>query len=432
MPGVKSSAVPMLAGAWLFLGACLHPSPAQALQITGLAQHGSIQWTGAFGSGICTIEAASSPDQSWVPIQNVFTTSSTGSVGISFSRPFEFYRLKALDLSPTASGFSNVCASYGLLRTVAGEGEYTSDGFNGWDPSFEGGPAMLAELSRPHIAMADDSGSIYIADKDGQAIRKVTTNGIIVTVAGTNVAGDDGDSPGPGTERRLSSPNGLWVRGDGTLYILDLGNSKVRRLNTNGVLTTLFQVKDGIDTGRGLWVKDDESLVYFASGTSLKKWTPSGGVKTVANGFAELGNLVVDPSGNLVVTDRGANRVYQVSKSGTKTAIAGNGTISGGGDGAAALDTGLAGVRGVWFFPTGGYLLATHEGSQVWYVDTAGIIHLFVDGAPGAHDGDGEYFHLPGPKLSEVRAVTIDRQGRIIITENDGGFIRTIDFLPVR
>jgi sugar lactone lactonase YvrE len=219
------------------------------------------------------------------------------------------------------------------------------------------------------------------------------------------------------------------VRDDGTLYILDLDNSKIRKLDTNGILTTLFKVNDGIDTGRGLWVKEDESLVYFASGKSVRKWTPSGGVKTIANGFAELGNLIVDPSGNLVVTDRGGNRVYRVSKSGNKTPIAGNGNPTGGGHGAPALQTGLLGVRGVWFLPTGGYLLATHEGSQLWYVDTAGIIHLFVDGTPGIHDGDGQYFRTPGPKLSEIRAVTMDKQGRIIITENDGGFIRTIDFL---
>jgi hypothetical protein len=252
-----------------------------------------------------------------------------------------------------------------------------------------------------------------------------------VTVAGTNVEGDDGDTPAPGTERRLSSPNGLWVRGDGTVYILDQGNSKIRKLDANGILTTLFKVGSGIDVGRGLWVKDDESLVYYASGTSVRRWTPDNGSKTIASGFNDLGNLIVDPFGSLVVTDRGDNRVFRLSKSGNKTVIAGNGKTSGGGDGQAALDTGLAGVRGVWFLPTGGYLLATHEGSQIWYVDSQGVIHLFVDGSPWAHDGDGQYFRTSGPKISEVRAVTMDRFGRIIITENDAGFIRVIEFLPV-
>ena len=403
----------------------------QELRIVALGSDGTLQWDGAFNSGVCAIEGADAPSGPWAPLKNIFTTNSAGSSQLDRPASLGFYRLAASDISASQTGFSNLCASYGILRTVAGNGEASSDGYNGWDPQSEGGPATAAELSRPHIAMADDAGNIYIADKDGHAIRKVTPHGLIFTVAGTSVAGDDGNTPGPGTQRRLSSPNGLWVRGDGTLYILDLDNAKIRRLDTNGILTTLFHVSDGITTGRGLWVKEDESLVYFASGTALKKWTPSGGVKTLASGFVDLGNLVIDLSGNLVATDRGGNRVYRISKGGNKTAIAGNGNATGGGDGAPALQTGLPGVRGVWFLPTGGYLLATHEGSQVWYVDTAGIIHLFVDGSPGAHSGDGDYFRTPGFKLSEVRAVTMDKQGRIIITENDGGFIRTIDFLSM-
>ena len=129
------------------------------------------------------------------------------------------------------------------------------------------------------------------------------------------------------------------------------------------------------------------------------------------------------------MTDRGDNRVYRISNGGNKSVIAGNGDTTGGGEGALAKETGLHGVRGVWFLPNGGYFLATHEGSQIWYVDTSGIIHLFLDGQPRAHSGDGEYFKMPGFKVSEVRAITMDRDGNIIITENDTGFIRKIDFL---
>jgi sugar lactone lactonase YvrE len=417
---------------FIFLAFCAASASlsAQPLRILNLRPDGSVTWTGAIPGGVCTVETAAGAKSPWLPLLNVFTTNVSGLALIRPSAGHAFYRLLARDLSATSQGFSNLCASYGIIRTVAGKGEFSVDGYNGWDPQFEGGPATDAELSRPHMAMADNAGNIYIADKDGHAIRKVTPAGLLVTVAGTNEPGDDGNSPGPGTQRHLSSPNGLWVRGDGTVYILDLGNSKIRRLDSAGVLTTLFHSSDDIQTGRGLWVAEDESLVYFASGNSLKKWTPGGGVKTVANAFAELGNLVVDPAGNLIVTDRGAHRVYRVSKSGNKTPIAGNGNLDGGGDGARALETALPGVRGVWFLPNGGYLLATHEGSQIWYVDTAGTIHLFVDGAPGAHAGDEQYFRTPGPKVSEVRAVTVDKQGRIIITENDAGFIRVIDFLP--
>lgn len=375
------------------------------------------------------MEVASSAAGPWQPVKNVFATNPFGFLTVVPSGSSAFYRLLSLDISGTPAGYTNLRASYSTLRTIGGKGEIGEDGFNAWEARFEGGPATEAELSRPHMALADDAGNVYIADKDSHAIRKVTPAGRIFTVAGMNEPGDDGNAPGLATRRHLASPNGLWVRGDGTLYILDTDNDKVRKVDTNGVMSTLFDVKGGIQAGRGLWVSDDETLAYVAAGTSVKRWTPGGGVKTFEDGFKELGNLTVDFTGRVVVTDRADNRVYRISNDGKKTVIAGNGETTGGGDGALAKETALHGVRGIWLLPNSGYFLATHEGCQIWYVDTRGIIHLFLDGARNAHAGDDEDFKTPGLKVSEVRAVTMDRQGNILITENDAGFIRKIDFL---
>ena len=219
------------------------------------------------------------------------------------------------------------------------------------------------------------------------------------------------------------------MRGDGTVYILDTDNSKVRRLDTNGILTTMFTVSGGIVSGRGLWVKDDESVVYFCSGTALRKRVP-GNVTTLNSSFTDLGNIVVDRNGNVIATDRGDHAVYRVTPAGSRTRIAGNRNTTGGGDGFPALQTGLAEVRGVWLLPNAGYLLATHAGSRIWYVDPAGILHLFLDGlVGGSHSGDGEWFHSPGLKVSEVRSVTMDRRGNILTVENDVGYVRKIQFL---
>jgi len=346
--------------------------------------------------------------------------------------------------------FDAFLAQYGVITTVAGRGLVGDKGVNGWDPSFEGGPAVDAELSRPHIALAapnSDGGDLYIADKDGHAVRRVTADGRIWTAAGTGVPGDDGDAPGPATERRLSSPNGLWVASDGTVYILDLGNDKVRRLSVDGQLSTLFVV-GGVGAGRGLWVADDEALAYVAAGTQLKRWTPAGGVEVLADGFVSLGNLAVVPqgapggtaspdawAGQLLVADRGGSRVYRVDPaSGAKTVLAGTGTpddLPGGGDGGLALLTGLDEVRGVWPHPRGGYLLACHKGDDVWFVDPDGVIHVFVEGKGGdTHAGDGLPVTAPGPKISEPRAVTMDAAGNVLITENDLGFVRRVERLP--
>jgi hypothetical protein len=130
----------------------------------------------------------------------------------------------------------------------------------------------------------------------------------------------------------------------------------VRRVDTNGIMTTLFMsTSDGspLNGGRGLWVKDDETRAYFCAETRVRTWTPATGVKTLASNFSELGDLVVAPNGDVIVCDLGSNLVFRVTASGSAMVIAGNGNRTGGGDGFPALNTGLNGVRGVWPAPCG-------------------------------------------------------------------------------
>ncbi len=326
--------------------------------------------------------------------------------------------------------FNKLKSMYGNIKTIAGTGKYREKAYNGWRAKFEGASAVNVELSRPHNALADSEDNIYIADKDAHAIRKITPNGKIYTVAGTSKAGDDGDDPGPGNKRRLKFPNGIWVKADGTVFILDLGNSKIRKLDPSGTMTTLFKDKDSILFGRGLWVSENEELVYYSSGTKLKKWTESNGVETLASGFAGLANLAVDEDGSILLTDRVGNRVYRITPDGQKTVVAGTGGTKGGGDGQPATKTAIYEVRGVWIHPEGGYFLATHAGSQVWYVDPDGYIHLFLNGAKThVHSGDGKPYNSPGFKISEPRSISMDFEGNIILAENDYGYIRVIEKL---
>jgi sugar lactone lactonase YvrE len=402
-------------------------------------RQGNISWTNAFPSGVCTVEATTlltNPRTSpWRVQQNYFTTNAAGRGVLGLSASNHFFRLLAADVSANnPSGYTNLLESFGLLRTIAGNGYGGVDGSNYWHPSFEGGYATNAALSRPHFAMADTAGNVFIVDKGSHSVLKVTPDSRVHTVAGTHFAGNGPDYSTNATRVQLNAPNGIWVRGDGTVYVLDTGNSKIRRLDTNGMMATLFSVTNGvISQGRGIWVKEDESLAYFASGKEIKKWTPAGGVATLNNNFNELGNFVMDPNGDIIATDRGANKVYFLDatggNAGSRNILFGNGSTNAVADGTLAITNSLYGVRGVWLVPTGGYLLATHEGSQVLYVDPAGVVHVFVNGAGGnVHSGDGQWFHSPGNKVSEVRAVSIDSKGNILITENDFGYVRRIDF----
>lgn len=415
---------------FLFLCGIVSLAVAVGQPAVSLSGGGAMTVSGVFTNGVCTFERADSVLGPWYRLKNVFTTAETVQTSLPLAGGAGFYRAAAWDLSGGQAGFANLTRVYGRLTTIAGAG---SVGVNNWQPQFEGGPATEALLSGPHIAMADRAGEVFIADKDAHGIRKIRLDGTIVTVAGINVAGDGPDESTAGTQAALNGPNGLWVRGDGTVFILDTGNGKVRRLGTDGMMRTLFTVPGGIWGGRGLWVSDDEQVAYLSSLVVVKKWTAQQGVTDFSTGFTQLGNIAMDPWGNLVVTDRSMHRVYRLDAQGVPTVIAGNGATSGGGDGQLALATGLEEVRGVWFLPTGAYFLATHRGSQVWYVDAAGYIHLFLNGWRNeTHSGDGTWFYNPAEfRVSECRAVTVDYEGNVLITENDMGYVRKVEFLPM-
>lgn len=405
---------------------------ATSLRVTALSRDGVLAWTNAPTPGICTVQAAITPAGPWIAGQNAFATNSAGALPVPLFAGSGSFRMQAVPVPATQQGFTNLVYAYGILETIAGSGFGRLDDVSYWSPSFEGWPATWAALSRPHIAMADRAGNVYIADKNSHSVLEVTPDGTIHTYAGTHTGGFNGEGPAPATTLQLNYPNGLWVRSDGTVYVLDTDNGRVRRADTNGIMTTLFMAtSDGsaINVGRGLWVRTDEALAYFCAGTKLRSWTPSGGVKTLASGFTELGDLYVEPGGDVIVCDRGANYAYRVHSNGSQTILAGNGTTNGGGDGFSALATGLYGVRSPWPVPTGGYLLLTHDGCQLWYLDTAGIIHLLLNGSELAHSGDGAFFYNPSiPKISEGRSVTMDYDGNLLVCESDYGYVRRIQF----
>jgi hypothetical protein len=417
----------------------ISPMLAQAagnnFQINGVNLNGQLSWTNAYTSGVCTVEAAAQLNganghTAWIPQQNYFTTNSSGAGVGALSPGNNFFRLRAVEISTnTPRAFTNLVQSYGLLHTIAGSGADAGvDGTDYWQPSFEGGYATNATLSRPHFAMADEAGNVFIVDKDSDSVLKLTSDGRIHTVAGTHAIGNGPNSSTIATNVAMDMPNGLWVRGDGTVYILDTGNSKVRRLATNGLMTTLLTDSSGIGDGRGLWVNGNESLIFYSSSSKLRKWTPTGGVSSLNTQFNDLGNIIVSGA-NIVATDRGDNTVWLVAtNNGARTLLFGNGGTNLVVDGTLAATNCLYGVRGVWQPPIGGYFLATDFGAQLLYVDITGVIHILVNGYDDDHSGDGQWFYTPGYKFGQLRSVSMDNQGNLLIVENDLGYVRRIDF----
>ncbi|WP_379213267.1 S-layer homology domain-containing protein [Paenibacillus sp. GCM10012303] len=130
----------------------------------------------------------------------------------------------------------------GIISTVAGTG---AAGFSG-----DGGPATLAQLSTPYSIDFDGSGNLYIADRNNNRVRKVDTSGNISTVAGTGVAGYSGDG-GPATAAAMWQPIGLTVDDNGTLYVAENSNHIVRKISSTGIITTIAGTGAFGDSGEG-------------------------------------------------------------------------------------------------------------------------------------------------------------------------------------
>jgi sugar lactone lactonase YvrE len=118
----------------------------------------------------------------------------------------------------------------GTIATVAGTGDR---GYSG-----DGGLAIEAKMSRPQGVALDSAGNLYFTDSDNHRIRRVDSQGIITTVVGTGEPGISGDG-GPATEAQIIDPNGIAFDAQGNLYFVDDVASVVRRVDTDGIITTV-------------------------------------------------------------------------------------------------------------------------------------------------------------------------------------------------
>jgi uncharacterized protein (TIGR03437 family) len=209
-----------------------------------------------------------------------------------------------LFIADTANQRIRKVSTSGIITTVAGTG---TSGFGG-----DGGLATAAQLRLPQGVAVDGSGNLFIADTDNSRIRKVSTSGIITTVAGNSGFGGDG---GLATAASLYIPYGVTVDGSGNMFIADTGNQRIRKVSAGGIITTVAGSESG------LFCCDGEPATYAAL------YSPSG--------------VAVDATGSLFITERGSQRIRKVSASGIITTIAGTGVRGFSGDGGPAFGSEL-------------------------------------------------------------------------------------------
>jgi hypothetical protein len=192
----------------------------------------------------------------------------------------------------------------GNITTIAGNG---TSGFAG-----DGAAATSAEINYPTGLVLDALGNIYIADQNNNRIRKITiSSGIITTIAGTGIAGFSGDGAAA-TSAELSAPQRLALDNLGNIYIVDNGNSRVRKITiSTGIITTI-------------------------AGTGTVGYTGDGGLATSAT-FNDICGVVLDNSGNVYIADANNNVIREIDHStGIINPLAGNGVQGYSGNGGAA------------------------------------------------------------------------------------------------
>jgi sugar lactone lactonase YvrE len=280
-------------------------------------------------------------------------------------------------------------------------------GFNG-----DNQPATNASLGGPQGVAADSSGNFYIADVGNQRIRKVDLNGIITTIAGNGSAGFSGDG-GQATAAEIWNPSQLGFDAGGNLYFVDQGNGRIRKIDTSGIITTV--------AGAGF------------GGSAI----PANGVPALSARFNQpFYGVAVAPDGTIFIADTNGSHVWEVDSSGPGQgllhSVAGNGTLGESGDGGPADLAQTFQADNVAFDSEGNYYIADWVMSVIRKVTPDGTITT-VAGLLGGTQYTG-YRGYNGDEIPATQALlhspagmAIDAAGNLYIADSFNNRIRKID-----
>ena len=280
----------------------------------------------------------------------------------------------------------------GRIHTVAGNGTAGAGG--------DGGPATNAFLNGPAAVALDGLGNLFIADQGNQRIRRVDGRGIITTVAGTGRAAYSGDG-GAAVSAALNLPAAVAVDAAGNVFIADLANNRIRRVDATGRITTVAGAGGYGFAGDGgpavaAWLKNPAGLAVDGAGGlyiadtfnfCVRRITPAGRITTVAGsgvyGYSGDGGaatnarlasprgLGCDGLGNLYIADTGNNRIRRLGPDGSMTTLAGTGGAGYRGDGAAATNAWLRQPTGLAVDAAGNVFVADTGNSRIRQVALA-------------------------------------------------------------
>jgi sugar lactone lactonase YvrE len=332
-----------------------------------------------------------------------------------------------------------------IITTIAGNG---LSGFSG-----DGGPAANASLKGPNGVAVDAAGNLFIADTFNECIRKVSTNGIIMTVAGTNSLGYSGDG-GSATNAMMWYPTKVALDNLGNLFIADSVNYRIRKVDTNGLISTVAgngsygYSGDGgaatnarlynphgvtVDTFGNLFIADSynarirkvstNGIITTVAGTNSPGFSGDGGPAVNAK-LNEPDGVVVDIFGNLFIADTGNKRIRKVDTNGIITTVAGNGSYDYSGDGNAATNASLYFPNNVAVDVFGNLFIADMNNFRIRKVGTNGIITTVAGNGFYDYSGDGGL--ATNASLRATYDVAVDASGNLFVDDQGNCRIRKV------
>ncbi|UAY53234.1 NHL repeat-containing protein [Ferruginibacter albus] len=283
----------------------------------------------------------------------------------------------------------NLYAKAQTISTIAGTGvdDYSGDGSS----------ATSATLFGPTGICTDTTGNIYIADNANHVIRKINTSGTITTIAGNNKPGYFGDNESA-TSAELNFPYRLCIDGIGNIYFSDQQNSVIRRIDANGIITTI-------------------------AGNGTKGFSGDGGLATEAQLNDPLG-IAIDSIGDLYIAEGYNQRIRKINTSGVITTIAGNGDRGYAGDGNAAIQAELNAPTGIAVDNSGNIYFTEELNNDVRKIDTSGIITTVAGNQTKGYSGDGSL--ATNAQLNAPLGISIDANNNLYITDASNFVVRKI------
>ncbi len=301
----------------------------------------------------------------------------------------------------------------GIITTIAGDGKPISHDGKGLNAGFDG----------PSGIVADKSGNLYVTDYNSGLIRMIAPDGTVTTIAGNNMGYAELD--GLGTAASFNEPDGIAIDQQGILYVADQGSSRIRKILPGGQVITIAGSSPGyvdgsgpganfygpagitIDAGGNLFVTDDYN-------SKIRKIDASGHVTTIAGsstagsfdgtgtsaGFDGVVGITTDSQGNLFVAESGGvSKIRRITPKGVVTTIAGTGAPG-------YVDSFAAKAQfneptALVFDKTGNLYIADDANNRIRILTPAGVVSTFAGTSTGA-DNDGNILTTPALTLSRL------------------------------